>query len=249
MERRAGQAAAEAPAAPPAPPDRSPGRAPSPAAGRTRPLPAPPRLGRRVTSGRPAAAAPSGSRFPLAGPASAVSPSAGPAAASECPRSGLLAASTAPSRAACRCCQTRVSPRLLRDRGRGPAPTRLPTPAPAPPPRPAHRALDARSRGRSKASALRRRKCGCGPPRRGVLFCGPAGRCGGRGLGEACRGRGRRARAPAAAVRPQSLCSPDCWSAAAGVPSPSRAYQGTERVLEPRPSFLGSCGRPEPQPR
>ena len=30
--------------------------------------------------------------------------------------------------------------------------------------------------------------------------------------------------------------------------SPSPAYQGTERVLEPRPSFLGSCGRPGVRP-
>lgn len=106
----------------------------------------------------------SGSRFPLARPARVFFPCPGPAAEPECPRLGLLAASTAASRAACRCCPDAGQPAASEGPGSRPGPRLppvsrlLPPPRPAPPLRPGRRALEARSRGRSTPSALRRRK-------------------------------------------------------------------------------------------
>ena len=78
----------------------------------------------------------------------------------------------------------------------------------------------------------------------GPCPCGPAGRCAGQGLEEAAGGAG-------GGREGRQLPSGPCHSAARTVGvqlraswSPSPAYRGTERVLEPRPSFLGSCGRP-----
>lgn len=195
----------------------------------------------------------SGSRFPLARPARAVIPCPGRRPSPSVRAQGCWPLAPRPRGPRVAAAQTRVSPWLLRDRGRGRALGSQPSPNSCPRPAPEARSSGARPSVARPIDALGAataevRVRAAGRRGAGPCPCGPAGRCGGQGLGEAAggagggRGAGSRSQARVA-LQPGLL---ECSCGRPGAPAlPTREPRGS---WSPGPASWAAAGVPESGP-